>query len=26
VKEALIKVGQFKHSTVSLIAEKSSTR
>ena len=26
VTEALIKVGQFKHSTVSLIAEKSSTR
>jgi integrase len=26
VKGALIKVGQFKHSTVSLIAEKSSTR
>ncbi len=26
LKEALIKVGQFKHGTVSLIAEKSSTR
>jgi len=26
VKEALIKVGQFKHATVSSIAEKPSTR